>query len=152
IIADPKLLLSPEALYKTGSMDGEVWEHPDAFYAVHALVPRLPHLRGAMIVFFEGAVDKWLSFTTKFTVDGVIASASGEEWRWAYMAPTNDVNEGGLGEKQIQTRHAPNMTLESHNAHTMYRKNNTAGFIHKTLSPADLKYLRRKAWEIDSSG
>jgi hypothetical protein len=34
----------------------------------------------------------------------------------------------------------------------MYRKNNTAGFIRKTLSPADLKYLRRKAWEIDSSG
>jgi hypothetical protein len=152
IIADPKLLLSPEASYETGSMDGEVWERPDAFYAVHALVPRLPHLRGAMTVFFEGAVDKWLSFTTEFTADGVIASASSEERRRAYMAPTNDVNEGGLGEKRIQTRHAPNMTLESHNARTMYRKNNTAGFIRKTLSPADLKYLRRKAREIDGSG
>ena len=38
------------------------------------------------------------------------------------------------------------------NARTMYRKNNTAGFICKTLSPADLKYLHRKAREIDSSG
>jgi hypothetical protein len=80
-------------------MDGEVWECPDAFYAVHALAPRLPHLHGAMIVFFEGAVDKWLSFTTEFTADGVIASASSEERRRAYMAPTNDVNEGGLGKK-----------------------------------------------------
>ena len=116
IIADPKLLLLPEASYETGSMDGEVWERPDVFYAVHALAPCLPHLRGAMIVFFEGAVDKWLSFTTEFTADGVIASASSEERRRAYMAPTNDVNKGGLGEKRIQTWHTPNMTLESHNA------------------------------------
>jgi len=62
-----------------------------------------------MIVFFEGAVDKWLSFTTEFTADGVIASASSKERRRAYMAPTNDVNEGGhVSKKQHCRIHSQN--------------------------------------------
>ena len=68
------------------------------------------------------------------------------------MLPTNDANEEGLGEKRITTRHTPNMTLESHNARIMYRKNNTGAFICKTLHLMDRKYLQQKAREIDSSG
>ena len=34
----------------------------------------------------------------------------------------------------------------------MYQKNNTAAFIHMTLSLADQKYLHRKACEIESGG
>ena len=79
IINNPDLLLSPEASYLTGSFDGQLWECPDAFYAVHALAPHLPHLRGVTVVFFEGATDKWLSFTSEFEAGGVIASASGAE-------------------------------------------------------------------------
>ncbi|KAJ7887849.1 hypothetical protein B0H14DRAFT_3430467 [Mycena olivaceomarginata] len=33
-VADnPDLLLAPDASYKTGTLDGQVWEHPEAFYA-----------------------------------------------------------------------------------------------------------------------
>ena len=152
IIDNPDLLLSSEASYTTGSMDGVIWEQPDAFYAVHALASGLPHLRGAMIAFFEGALDTWLRFTSEYQPDGLIASASAAERLRAYMLPTNDDNEGGLGEKRVTTRHAPNMTLESHNARATYRKNNTSAFIRKTLTLTDWKYLRRKACEIDSSG
>jgi hypothetical protein len=82
----------------------------------------------------------------------LVAGAATAERRRAYMQPTNDANEGGLGEKRVTTRHAPNMTLESHNARVMYRKNNTGAFIRKTFHLTDRKYLRRKAQEIDSSG
>jgi hypothetical protein len=34
----------------------------------------------------------------------------------------------------------------------MYQKNNTAAFIHMTLSFADQKYLHRKACKIESGG
>jgi hypothetical protein len=105
-----------------------------------------------MIAFFEGALDTWLRFTSEYQPDGLIASASAAERLRAYMLPTNDDNEGGLGGKRVTTRHAPNMTLESHNARAMYRKNNTSAFIQKTLTLADQKYLHRKAREIDSSG
>ena len=152
IINNPDLLLSSDASYTSGSMDRKVWERPDAFYAVQALAPGLPHLHGAMVAFFEGALETWLRFTHEYQSDGPIASATAAERQRAYMLPTNDDNEGGLGGKRVTTRHAPNMTLESHNARAMYRKNNTAAFIRMTLSLADRKYLRRKAREIDSSG
>jgi hypothetical protein len=152
IINNPDLLLSSEASYSTGSLDGQIWERMDAFYAVHALSPCLPHLRGAMVTFFDGAVEKWIHFTSDFEAEGTIASSSSTERCRAYMQPTNDSNKGGLGEKRVLTRHAPNMTLESHNACAMYRKNDTAAFIHKTLNFADCKYLQQKAREIDGSG
>jgi hypothetical protein len=152
IISNPDLLLSSEASYTIGSLDGQIWERPDAFYAVHALTPRLPHLCGAMVSFFDGAVEKWMRFTSEFEAGGIIASASSAERHRAYMLPTNDANEGGLGEKRVSTRHAPNMTLESHNARAMYRKNDTVAFIRKTLTLADRKYLRRKARELMVAG
>ena len=151
IINNPDLLLSLEASYSTGSLDGQIWEHVDAFYAVHALSPCLPHLRGAIVTFFDGAVEKWIRFTSKFEAEGTIASSSSTERRQAYMQPTNDANEGGLGEKRVSTRHALNMTLELHNARAMYHKNDTAAFIRKTLNFTDCKYLQRKAQEIDGS-
>ena len=108
IINNPDLLLSSEASYSTGSLDGQIWECVDASYAVHALSPCLPHLRGAMVTFFNGAVEKWIRFTSEFEAEGTIASSLSTECRQAYMQPTNDANEGGLGEKRVLTRHAPN--------------------------------------------
>lgn len=68
------------------------------------------------------------------------------------MKTTNDNNEGALGETRRASRHAPNMTLNQHNARTMYRKNNTGAFIRSCLGPDDLKYLRKRAREVDASG
>jgi hypothetical protein len=123
IIANPDLLLSLDASYSSRFMDGKVWEQPDAFYAVQALAPGLPHLRGAMVAFFEGALETWFHFTSEYQLDGPIALSTAAKQNCAYMLPTNDDNKGGLGGKRITMRHAPNMTLESHNAQAMYRKN-----------------------------
>ncbi|KIM89184.1 hypothetical protein PILCRDRAFT_2457 [Piloderma croceum F 1598] len=133
-------------------MDGKIWERPDAVYAVLGYAPRLPHLRGALVAFFEGALDTWERFTDEYRPEGAIASASISERRRAYMKTTNDDNEGALGEARRASQHAPNMTLNQHNARTMYRKNNTVAFIQTCLGPEDLKYLRRRARELDASG
>jgi len=34
---------------------GDLWEKPEAFYAVHALMPKLPNIEGALVTFFKGA-------------------------------------------------------------------------------------------------
>ena len=52
-----------------------------------------------MVSFFDGAVEKWMCFTSEFEAGGIIASASSAEQFQAYMLPTNNGNEGGLGEK-----------------------------------------------------
>lgn len=59
VIANPNLLLAPDATYTAGAMDGKTWERSDAFYAVKALSQSLPHLCGALVAFFEGALEGW---------------------------------------------------------------------------------------------
>lgn len=88
----------------------------------------------------------------EYAPGGAIASASTSERRWASMPRTNDDNEGRLGGWRRRSHHAPSMTLEQHNAREMYKKNGTAAFIRSCLGPEDLKWLRGKAREEDSSG
>jgi hypothetical protein len=45
IINNPDLLLGPDASHATGNISGELWVKPEGFYAIHALIPGLPHLR-----------------------------------------------------------------------------------------------------------
>ncbi|KAF7966578.1 hypothetical protein HWV62_37835 [Athelia sp. TMB] len=152
IIDNPSLLLSPDSSYVTGAMDGKQWERPEAVYAILRMSKDLPHLEGALVAFFKGALETWERFAREFDQDGFIASASASEKKRAFMRPTSDDNEGALGEMRVGARHAPNMTLLQHNARKMYRKNGVAAFIDSCLSEGDRKYLRRRAREIDSSG
>ncbi|KZP30003.1 hypothetical protein FIBSPDRAFT_884650 [Athelia psychrophila] len=91
-------------------------------------------------------------FTRELSADSVIASASASEKKRAFMRRTNDDNEGTLGEMRVDSQHAPSMTLQQHNARKMYWKNGVAAFICSCLSAEDMKYLRRRTREIDSSG
>ncbi|KZP10314.1 hypothetical protein FIBSPDRAFT_913879 [Athelia psychrophila] len=152
IIDDPDLLMSPEASYERGSMDGKIWERTDAVYAVLYLVPSLPHLRGALVAFFSGALETWNRFTAEYAPDGLIASTSATERQRAFMPRTNDDNEGRLGGWRRRSYHAPSMTLDQHNAREMYKKNGTGAFIRSCLGPEDRKWLRKRAREEDSSG
>lgn len=45
----------------------------------------LPHLQGAMVAFFKGALETWERFTREFSADGVIASASASEKKHTFM-------------------------------------------------------------------
>jgi hypothetical protein len=63
IIHNPGLLLDCDASYASGCLFGEVWEQPEAFYAVHALMPDQPHIKSALVAFFTGTLATWKHFT-----------------------------------------------------------------------------------------
>ena len=104
IIRNPGLLLGPSAKYKTGSLDGQVWESPDAFAAIQDMAPVLPHLRPVLVAFFEGAAETWKRFTSEFAPGGLIDEATQEEKGLAWMPPTNDDEEGALGAFRVLMR------------------------------------------------
>ena len=56
VINNSGLLLDDDATHTSGCLLGDVWEQPEAFYAVHTLMPQLPHIKGALIAFFKGAL------------------------------------------------------------------------------------------------
>ena len=59
IIENPDLLLNPDATYTSGALYGKPWERPEAFYAIHSMLPTLPHLSDALVTFFKGALETW---------------------------------------------------------------------------------------------
>jgi hypothetical protein len=152
IIENPDLLLAPDASYESGALDGKVWERPEAFYAVQAMLSTLPHIRGALIAFFKGALETWERFSAEFASGGDIATASAKELEGAFMNPCNDHNEGALGSFRVGIRKAPNMTLSSWNSRAMYKKNGTRDFSRKFLNKNNHTFIRKMARRLDSSG
>ncbi|KAI0042914.1 hypothetical protein FA95DRAFT_1609803 [Auriscalpium vulgare] len=153
IIAEPGLLLSSSASYVTGALDGVPWQRPEAFYAVHHLIPQLPHLSGALVAFFEGALETWERFTSEFDGAGRIAHLSASQRRQAFMLPTNDPNEGKLGTYRVRARQAPNKSLATFNAEEMYKQNHTGDWMKTQFNrPEDRKFLRLTARSADAAG
>lgn len=149
LIQHPELLYGPEACYEKGSMDGKLWDRPEAIYAVQALTSGLPHLRGALVAFLEGALETWVRFSAEFAPGSEIANASKAQRQRAWMPTTNDHNEGALGALRVAKRKAPNISLETYNARKMFKHNNTRRFMNAVLNkPADQTFLRRAARKI----
>lgn len=151
IIADPDILLASDASFERGALDGLPWERPEAVYAVYRHAPSFPHLRNGLIAFFTGALETWQRFAKEYVAGGTIASATDAQRSRAFMAPTNDLNEGALGSYRVTCRRAPNLTLDQYNARAMYKKNGTKYYI-RTLDSLDKQYLRKAARLQDSSG
>ncbi|KAJ7061454.1 hypothetical protein B0H15DRAFT_958867 [Mycena belliarum] len=107
ISANPDLLLAPDASWKTGTLDGQPWEHPEVFYAIQRLATGLPHLTNCLKVFMTGAVDTWKRFGDEYAADGPIARLSPAARAKIYINPTNDHNEGALG-RLPRNRNNPN--------------------------------------------
>jgi hypothetical protein len=63
----------------------------------HGLAPELPHLSSVLVAFFQGAAETWKCFISEFAPGGLIDEATADEKDFAWMPPTNDVNEGALG-------------------------------------------------------
>ncbi|KAG1852244.1 hypothetical protein DFJ58DRAFT_841904, partial [Suillus subalutaceus] len=68
IIENPHLLISPNASFKLGALDGQEWQNPGAIEAVHKLAEegKLPHLCEAFIAFCGGALGTWERFSIEF--------------------------------------------------------------------------------------
>jgi hypothetical protein len=152
IISEPKLLLSPDVSHLTGSMDGKLWEHPEVIYTVIQRLPELPHLQGALVSFFQGALATWQRFSSEFAAGGEISQLSKDDCARAFMNATNDHNEGALGSFRVGMRRAPSMTLAQYNARAMYRMNKTRDFMRFSLTSKDRQAIRRAARNQDSSG
>ncbi|KAJ8489944.1 hypothetical protein ONZ51_g2649 [Trametes cubensis] len=152
IIADPDILLAPDASHTRAALDGEPWERPAVITSVHALAPSLPHLRGALVEFFTGALATWERFTAEFAPGGTIANLSTYHRSLAWMPTTNDENEGALGSWRNTARAAPSISLHQHNARSMYKMNRTSEFVSTSCGPAEQKFFRQRAREIDGAG
>jgi len=96
VIENPNILLSVDATYTIGAMDGKEWENTNVVDAVLKRVPELPHLSDLVVVFFKGACGTWKCFTTEFTPGGIIDSATDLQKELAWMPATNDVMKACL--------------------------------------------------------
>jgi hypothetical protein len=152
IIQHPDLLVGATTSSETGCMDGQPWQAPGAMTAIQELVPKLPHLKELLIVFFKGALETWKRFTSEFAPGGLIDETTSEEKELAWMPPTNDVNEGALGSFRVLLRRQPQLSLLQFNAQTMYMRNDTEAFMKKKFQPEDHQYIRQLAHENDSRG
>jgi len=152
LIANPDILVSPDATYVTGAMDAKEWERPDAVAIILQNVHELPHLSEVLVAFFNGALETWKHFTTEFTPGGIIDEATDFEKDLAWMPPTNDVNEGMLGSFRQFMHFNPRATLHMYNAQAMYQRNDTQNFMDKNFNDDDHKFVMQMAHELDESG
>lgn len=104
----------------------------------------MPHFREALVAFLKGASETWSRFTSEFAPGGLIDEATTEEKELAFMPPTNDENEGALGEFRQLMRRQPQLSLVNYNAMAMFFKNNTEAFMAaKFTEKEDFQYIHK---------
>lgn len=152
IIEYPQLLISKDATYKSGALDGKMWNRPDAVAAVLEMAPTLPYLEGALLAFFKGVLEGWKCFTSEFAKGGLINISTAAEHDLAWMPLPNDTNEGILGSYCVFIYNKPVATLHQFNAQAMFHHNETALFMDEEFTPEDHAYIRKahvKLMEVD---
>ena len=119
IIDHPNLLIGPKIDAMAASLDGEPWRDADVIRTVEEIFLHYPDLEGALVAFFQGALDKLEAFTEEFKEGSPISKATPEE-RWlAFRNPTNDRNEGTLGWLRRLFRRYSNIRFGQLNARLM---------------------------------
>ncbi|KAF8227020.1 hypothetical protein L208DRAFT_1298847, partial [Tricholoma matsutake] len=146
IIHNPHLLIGPPPSFTTAALDGQNWNSPKIFEAVHEKVSTFPHINGLLTAFFEGAEETWKRFTSEFAPGGLIDQSTVEEKEPAWMPATNDVNEGTLRAFRVQMQIKPQLTMTNYNALAMFECNNTQNFMSALfMEPGDFKFLHGQA-------
>jgi len=119
IIDHPDLLIGPKIDAAAGSLDGQPWEDADIIHKIEGIYPDYPDLKGALVAFFQGALDKLETFTEEFKEGSPLSKATPEDrWR-AFRRPTNDRNEGALGLLRCMYRRYSNIKFRQLNARLM---------------------------------
>jgi hypothetical protein len=67
----------------------------------------------------------------------------------AWLPPTNDHNEGLLGEYRVAMRRQPQLTLLQFNAVSMFHRNETSAFMETMFLPEDYQYIHKLAGNSD---
>ena len=121
VINNPDLLLERGASHEIGTLYGEKWENEGVIKFIRDNLDSFPHLREVLIVFFQGALEKWKEFTKDICGDPKVTGATPEQRRIAFRHPSNDLNEGALGTLRQEYRAYPNITFGMANAKLMCR-------------------------------
>ncbi|TFK20050.1 hypothetical protein FA15DRAFT_553690, partial [Coprinopsis marcescibilis] len=96
VISQPSLVLNSTD-YTTATAEGQPWQSEETINKIQELAPTLPNLKALFLVGLQGSEETWSCFISEFAPGGLIDEATQEEHDLAWLAPTNDVNEGALG-------------------------------------------------------
>ncbi|KAJ3847622.1 hypothetical protein EV368DRAFT_50851 [Lentinula lateritia] len=151
LIEHTKYLIGPNASAEKGSLDGRVWERPEAFYACQRYAPDLPHLKGLLVHFLKHARVLWVRFSAELLPGGALSKATPEQIESAWMEKTNDLNEADFGMYRQAAHTTPTISLAQYNARKMYKMNRTSEFL-RNLSPEMRQWLRKVTRRQDASG
>jgi len=121
VIDHPDLLIGPKIDSTAGALDGQPWQSVDVIRKIEQSYLEYPNLTGALVAFFQGALDKLKKFTEEFQKGSPISMATPEQ-RWLGLRHlTNDKNEGSLGICRLLYRRYSNMKFGQLNARLMSR-------------------------------
>ena len=121
IANDPEILIGPNVSSKNATLDGQPWFNPEAIKTILCSQDRYPHLKSALIAFFEGALKTWKTFTQDILNNPTLTVATPEQRYQAFRHTTNDINEGSLGLLRRTFRAFPRITFRQLNARLMCR-------------------------------
>ena len=122
VINNPDILIGPNVSWNTATLDGQPWFNPEAIETILRDRDRYPHLRSALVAFFEGALETWKSFTRDILNNPKLTGATPEQRHRAFRRPANDLNEGSLGLLRRTYRAFPRLTFGQLNARLMCRQ------------------------------
>lgn len=129
IVENPDILIGQNVSYMTATFDGKPWHNPDAITNILRDRDRYPHLRSALVAFFEGALEVWEAFTRDVLANPKLLVATPEQRYKAFRRPANDLNEGSLGLMRRVCRDFPRITFGQLNARLMCRSAFTINMI-----------------------
>jgi len=121
IIKDPDILIGPNVSWRTATLDKQPWYNPDVITTILRDWDQYPHLRSALVAYFEGALEAWKSFTHDVLGNPKLSAATPEQRYMAFRRPANDLNEGAFGLLRQTVRTFPRITFGQLNARLMCR-------------------------------
>ena len=121
IINNPDISIGPNVSWKTATLDGKPWHNPEAIEIVLRSRDQYPHLRFALVAFFEGTLETWKKFTQDILNNPKLIGSTPEQRYQAFRRPANDLNEGSLGLLRRMFRSFPRITFRQLNARLMCR-------------------------------
>ncbi|EGO03201.1 hypothetical protein SERLA73DRAFT_149599 [Serpula lacrymans var. lacrymans S7.3] len=152
MITNPELIFGANVAPKTACFGGRLCFNPAAMAAAFKLASKLEHLCPITLALFQGALNKWESFTTEYAPGGTIDQASTEEHDAAWMPAINDANKGALGIFRLRAQDKPTLSMHQHNAITQFCHNDTQLFVDATFTSEDFCHAMHLVREIDSTG
>ena len=154
LATNPDLILKADPASKELCLDAQPLHRPEVLQVLQHEAANLPQedVVGTLSAFFGGSSAAWERFTEEYAPTGTIASLTPVQRDRAFMATTNDVNEGALGHYRLTMRKTPRLTLLHYNSMMMYKKNLTSGYIKRHFGAKEHAYLRQKARFLDKLG